>query len=878
MKNIILILILFSVVAFSNAQIVTIPDANFKAKLIQIGVDTNNDGEIQIEEAENTTSLNITSGQISDVTGIEAFVNLEYLYCGTNPLYSLDLSSNTQLVHLDTWTIPISSIDISMLSNLEIFKSNNASLYEIDFSQNTSLVILELRNIDIISYDFSNNINLENLRIRDTPIDVLDLSANVNLNELRLLHLDYLNVLDLSNNSNLTTLDLLNIPLTEIDVTQCDLLTYFDCTETLITEVDVSQNIVLEDLILSDNQISTINVSQNTNLQTLLCDNNQITSLIIGQNTNLSNLECQNNQLTNLNISQLPNLWNMDCSFNNLTDLDITQNNSLSSLYFNDNLIDSIDFSNNNELYFIIGNNNALEELDLSETNVFSWNFSNNQLSYINIKNGVNDNGNGVFENNPVEFICSDPDEVGIYQNSTNFQIPISDYCSFEPGGEYNTISGTIIFDFNNNGCDVNDTLYPGMGIDIFDGTDSGMTFSNHSGEYTFYTEVGTYEIMPNFENPSWFNVSPSTILIPFSDLNNTVTQDFCITPNGTHNDLEIVISPTVPAQPGFDAVYQIVYKNKGNQVLSGAIDLSYDGSVLDFVSSTLAPDAQSAGILTWNYTDLNPFESRTIELVLNVNSPMETPPVNNDDILTFTATASPVSGDETPTDNTFDLNQIVVGSYDPNDITCLEGDVVSPERIGEYLHYNIRFENTGTAPATFIVVKDLIDQTKYDLSTLQILSASHNMVTRVEGNQVEFFFEAINLAPLAQGNVLFKIKSLNTLVTGDSVSQEAEIYFDYNFPIITNIALTTFENLSVENPETDNLVSVYPNPTSGLLTINSRSTIKTLELFDIQGRQVQSFSISEANTIDISNVSKGVYFLDIKTNSGTAVKKIIKD
>jgi hypothetical protein len=51
-----------------------------------------------------------------------------------------------------------------------------------------------------------------------------------------------------------------------------------------------------------------------------------------------------------------------------------------------------------------------------------------------------------------------------------------------------------------------------------------------------------------------------------------TTTQNFCITANGVHPDLEIVIAPIIPARPGFSAEYQIVYKNKGNQVMSQSI------------------------------------------------------------------------------------------------------------------------------------------------------------------------------------------------------------------------------------------------------------------------------------------------------------------
>ena len=109
-------------------------------------------------------------------------------------------------------------------------------------------------------------------------------------------------------------------------------------------------------------------------------------------------------------------------------------------------------------------------------------------------------------------------------------------------------------------------------------------------------------------------------------------------------------------------------------------------------------------------YTNLQPFESRSISVTLNLNSPTETPPLNSDDLLNFTANITPVAQDETPNDNTFTLNQTVVNSYDPNDKMCLEGNWLDPVKVGDYVHYCIRFENKGTASAVNVVVKDVID------------------------------------------------------------------------------------------------------------------------------------------------------------------------
>jgi hypothetical protein len=190
---------------------------------------------------------------------------------------------------------------------------------------------------------------------------------------------------------------------------------------------------------------------------------------------------------------------------------------------------------------------------------------------------------------------------------------------------------------------------------------------------------------------------------------------------------------------------------------------------------------SQTTNTLSWDFTNLQPFETREITFTMNVNSPQETPAVINGDILAYTATITSVAVDETPTDNTFTFNQTVVGSYDPNDKTCLEGSVITSALIGQYVHYTIRFENTGTFAAENVVVKDMIDLTKFDISTLVSTSSSHSYTTRIsDGNKVEFIFENINL-PFDDANndgyITFKIKTKPTLVVNDSFSNEASIF-----------------------------------------------------------------------------------------------------
>ncbi|MBK8600746.1 MAG: T9SS type A sorting domain-containing protein [Flavobacterium sp.] len=360
---------------------------------------------------------------------------------------------------------------------------------------------------------------------------------------------------------------------------------------------------------------------------------------------------------------------------------------------------------------------------------------------------------------------------------------------------------------------------------------------------------------------------------------NNTATQDFCLTPNGIHPDIEVVISPVFFARPGFDATYQITYRNKGNQTVSGTVNLTFDDSRTDFVSANPLVDNLAVNSLSWNYNNLLPFESRTITVILNVNSPTETPAVNIGDVLNFEVSISPVVADENPLDNTFSYTQTVVGSYDPNDITCLEGDVVPPTEIGNYLHYAINFENTGTFPAENVVVKTEIDAAKFDIGSLQLMNTNFPVDARITGNKVEFIYENIQLPIGGHGHILLKIKTQNTLVTGDAVTNRGDIFFDYNFPIDTGLANTVFQTLSNSVFEVDDSVSGYPNPAVNEVTITADNNIKSIQLYDAQGRIILTRLMDDLESkIELSSYSKGIYFIKITTEKGAQVQKLIKE
>jgi len=493
----------------------------------------------------------------------------------------------------------------------------------------------------------------------------------------------------------------------------------------------------------------------------------------------------------------------------------------------------------------------------------------------------------GVFyiADNPLVYICCDESLIWyVQQKATEFGLTdcsINSFCNYLVGSTADhTLQGEVHTDFNLNGCDAIDPGFPGLMFRISDGIGSGVLIANPSGQYKTALNPGDYTIEPVLEDTGYFTVTPGVLQLNFPVDPTALSQDFCVSPIGVHHDIEVTLFPTSPARPGFEASYHIVYRNRGTQPESGSLFFYFDQNRMTFTDASVTPAAILPDNLRWDFTDLPPFGFAGIEIHFIINSPSQTPPVNAGDILSLAAYATISSEEETPENNISSIRQIIVGSYDPNDKTCLEGPQITPEMVGDYLHYLIRFENTGTFAAENIVVKDVIDVSKFDLSTLRLVDASHACITRINGNQVEFIFENIQLPftePDKHGFVVFKIKTRPELALNDQVKNTASIYFDYNLPVITNTATTTVTNLSsTHTPDQLDVISIYPNPVGDILHLESKKRLEKLAIFDVVGRVVLSIEIQNGQ-INVAHLPAGTYFVKVPGQDRTGMCKFVK-
>jgi uncharacterized repeat protein (TIGR01451 family) len=879
MKNLYLLAIAFCFGIAAKAQTINFPDANFKNMLLTantnnlialnasdvfIKIDTNNDGEIQIEEALLVKKLQFNGYNFEDQSNVAlSVIGLEYF-------------DGVESIIFDDKYLPV--LDVSGMASLKYISTSYTKITAINASGSASLLEINLMNMSITNtIDVSNAVNLRIVGASGVQLHSINVQGAINLKELYCSSNFWLDTLNVSGLTNLEILKCSNIyHLTSLDLSTLTNLKTLTCSETSIVSLDVSGL---------------------ANLKTLDCrgsshNNNSegtITSLILNGATSLENLDCSNNHITSLDAGNKPNLSSIEASGNNITTFNIVGSTAIQYLDCGENNISELNLNGMVNLQRLNCGDNALTTLDVSDSPLLvRLSCDHNNLETLYMKNGANEGANNYylyFNWNPnLRYICADDFQLQQIQTLLNnygyTNCEVNSYCYLAPGGVTYNINGNNRFDFDANGCDENDTNFPYLKFNINDGTDLGTQVSDASGSYSIAVKAGTTTITPVFENPDYFNVSPTSATVIFPAQTAPLIQNFCVSANGVHNDAEVNIIPISRVRAGFDVMYKIIYKNKGNQLLSGTISFAYNDAVLDFVSASVAPSSLPMNYINWYFTNLKPFESKEIYITLNLNSPVEIPAVNSGFILNYTMSVNTGATDETPADNNFVLTQTVVNSFDPNDKVCLEGNTITPDKIGKYVHYVIHFENTGTAEAENIVVKDMIDTTKFDISSLEVLAGSHPFTTKISTqNKVEFIFENINL-PFDDANndgyIAFKIKTLPSLTNGDSFSNSASIYFDFNAPINTPPAVTTVHSLLADADFNSSTFTVTPNPATNTIYLSNVASKYEVQITSILGEVV--VKTSNSCTIDISHLAKGIYLINVKQGDKTTTQKLIKN
>ncbi|NRD19388.1 T9SS type A sorting domain-containing protein [Winogradskyella eckloniae] len=120
--------------------------------------------------------------------------------------------------------------------------------------------------------------------------------------------------------------------------------------------------------------------------------------------------------------------------------------------------------------------------------------------------------------------------------------------------------------------------------------------------------------------------------------------------------------------------------------------------------------------------------------------------------------------------------------------------------------------------------------------------------------------------------------------ITGLAVSTtyywSVDVVNCFGITTATNVwSFTTDATLGIED-NTLQSFGVYPNPTSGLLNIKSSQDVDNVTVFNLLGQSVATFSKNEItnSSIDMSDLSQGLYLVKITSGDNTQTIRVTKD
>lgn len=450
-----------------------------------------------------------------------------------------------------------------------------------------------------------------------------------------------------------------------------------------------------------------------------------------------------------------------------------------------------------------------------------------------------------------------------------------------EMPGPCGTLKGTAYMD-DNQDCTLwpSETKVPGAVMTMEPGGYTALT--NSLGFFQINLPTGPYTLDQASSNLDEHCVG-GPIPINLGSNGQVITQNMADTAL-TDRDVELMIG-TGPARPGFNHDVLIVAHNL---TLGGTgtmtITCTFDPA-LSYSAASPTPSNVSGNTLTWTLPQLNSFGYRYISVDLQV--PANPSLVGT--LLTHSATVSIQQPETILTNNVATQSLIVTASLDPNDKVAITSSQLSDALYyideDEWIDYSIRFQNTGTDTAFNVVITDTLPPT-LDPATFQLGPRSHNCIAQMTGQGIlRFVFPNILLPDsnvneaASHGIVQFRIRPRLPLEPGTVIENIANIYFDFNEPVITEPSVLVAEmSTEVGGIDTD-LINAFPNPAQDRLWLQGApsATIRW-SITSADGRVV--FASRYAFPMDglsLVGLAEGSYCLRLHTANGTTSTRFIK-
>ncbi|MBX2980588.1 MAG: DUF11 domain-containing protein [Flavobacteriales bacterium] len=445
-------------------------------------------------------------------------------------------------------------------------------------------------------------------------------------------------------------------------------------------------------------------------------------------------------------------------------------------------------------------------------------------------------------------------------------------------GTDCGILSGTAFVD-NDLNCtrQTNEPFVPGMIMEVLPGPYYATTSGN--GQYSFTLPSGSYTVQQQSSTLGEHCVGTP---IPFTINAGAYTTVHHADTSLVPLDVSVSLSSGA-ARPGFEFQYGMLVRNH-TPSSSGAISTSFTfDPTVSFIAASPAPTTVVGNTLTWNQAELTAWQSRYITIRFQV--PPDVGLLGYE--LVANAIVSTANSDSDLTNNSATNLRTITGAYDPNDkLAYTSNGNTSVWQINEdqWIDYTIRFQNTGTDTAFNVVITDTLPP-NLDPGTLVMGSASHSPFSwELRGEStLRVFFPNILLPdsnfsePLSHGFVGFRIRPRLPLLPGDEITNIANIYFDFNPPVITEPSvLVATTGTGVEDPAVHRL-AVHPNPVTDHLQVRVQPDAPRVHrVFAADGQEVHVTGTwsNDVFMLEVTQLSPGLYLIQLGGGTARFVKQ----
>ncbi len=363
------------------------------------------------------------------------------------------------------------------------------------------------------------------------------------------------------------------------------------------------------------------------------------------------------------------------------------------------------------------------------------------------------------------------------------------------------TIYGYAFIDANENGL-LNQFENGLSNVPVSLMPDLITTYTNSEGYYEFTDLVDLdHSVIQSLTDPNWPTVTTGSEYNTADDLSPFVFGFANETPF-MHVDVTSEMSPLFFC--GGNASLWMTIENNGNEVMNSTIEITLDAMLAPsyaFIYTSTMPDfnyTTSTDGNTINFSLENVLPSGAVFFDINfmVLAPEFIGQTATNIIMINSSTESSLTDSQT-----IESSGVLECSFDPNDMT------VSPTGYSDEhyilndtpLDYQIRFQNTGNAPAHDIVVSNYIAE-NLDLNSFSLFESSHEAAVTInyQTREIQFVFNEIMLPDsnvdeqASHGFIKYRINPISQLSPGTVIENYASIIFDINEPVLTNTAFNT--------------------------------------------------------------------------------------